>query len=74
MRGEKCIFFEETRRATAILGRNQTEKKFNEERPRKEMHMRVGRYHKYTPLKVSPANLYKEVKQVERFPKLKALR
>ena len=56
------------------MGRNQTEKKSNEKSPRKETRMKVGRYHKYTPLNVSLANLYKEIGQVERFPKPKALK
>ena len=34
----------------------------------------VERYHEYTPLNISLADLYKEVGQVERFPKLKALK
>ena len=77
MRAEKYTFLEETKKATTNLGRNQTEKKLNanqEERPRKETRAKVGRYHEYTLLNVSLTNLYREVRQVERFPKLNALK
>lgn len=76
MRAKKCFFLEETKKATANFGRNHTKKKSNanqEEHMRKETRVRVGRYHEYTLLDVSLADLYKEVGQVERFPKLKAL-
>ena len=33
--------------------------------------MTVKRYHEYTPLNVSLTDLYRKVKQVERFPKPK---
>ena len=71
MRVEKDIFLEEIERATTNSGRNQTKKKCNEERPRKEASMRVRRYHVYTPLNISLTDIYKEVRQVERFPKPK---
>ena len=35
--------------------------------------IRVKEYHDYTPFNMSLADLYKEVKQTERFPKPKAL-
>lgn len=78
MRAEKYIFLKEIEKATVNSGRNHPEKKSNahsEECPRREARtLRVGRYHKFTPLNVSLANLYREVGKVERFSKLKALR
>ena len=71
---EKYMFLKETEKSTTNSGRSQTKKKSNEKRPRKETHMRVRRYHEYTPLNVSIIDLYKEVGQVERFPKSKALK
>ena len=59
------------------MGRIQTEKKPNanqEECSRKEMRARIYRYHEYIPLNVSQTDPYKEVGQVERFSKPKALK
>ena len=71
------IYLEETQKAMANLVKKQAKKKptpQHEERQRKEARApRVGRYHDYTPFKVSLADLYKEVGQVEKFPKPKAL-
>lgn len=69
---ERYIFLEEIEKATTNPRRSQSKKKSNEERSRKEACTRVGRYHEYTPLNVSLTNLYKEVGQVERFPKPKS--
>ena len=44
------------------------------QKPKEPRAPRVERYHDYTPLNVSLTNLYKEVGQVKRFPKPKALR
>ena len=77
MRAEKYIFLEEPEKATSNSGRHQTEKKPNanpEERSRKKTGVVVERYHEYTFLNVSLADLYREVGQVERFPKPKALK
>ena len=76
MRTEKYIFLEETEKAIANSGRNQTEWKNanQDERPRKETHLRAGKYHEYTPLNVSLADLFREVGQVERLPKPKTLK
>ena len=74
MKAEMNIFLKEIKKANTNLGRGQIEKKSNEERPRKEMRTRVRRYHEYTPLNVSLAELYREVGHVERLPKLKALK
>ena len=61
----------------ANSAKKQAEKKSgpqHEERPKKEpMALSVERFHDYPPLNVSLDNLYKEVRQVERFPKPKAI-
>ena len=78
MRAEKYILLEATEKATTNLGRDQIKKKtkaHQEEHPRKEARASsVAKYHEYTPFNVLLADLYKEVGQVERFPKLKALK
>ena len=78
VRVERYIYLEETQRATASLAKNQAEKKSGpqyEERQKKEPKApRVGRFHDYTPLSVSLADLYREVGQVEKFLKAKAIR
>ena len=64
MRAEMYIFLEEPKKATSNSGRHQTEKKPNanpEERSRKKTGVVVERYHEYTLLNVSLADLYREV-------------
>ena len=77
VRAEKYIYLEETQRATTSLAKNQAEKKPGpqyEERQKKESRTpRVERFHDYTPLSVSLADLYREVGQVEKFPKSKVI-
>ena len=78
LRVERYIYLEKTQRATTNSTKNQVEKNpgpQHEKRPKKEPRaLRVRRFHYYTPLNVSLANLYKEVRQVERFPKPKVIR
>ena len=78
VRAEKYIYLEETQRATASSIKNQAEKKPGpqyEEHQKKELRApRVRRFHDYTPLSVYLADLYREVGQVEIFPKPKAIR
>ena len=77
VRAERYIYLEETQRTTANSAKNQVEKKLGlqyEEHQKKEpSELRVGRFHDYTSLCVSLADLYREVGQVEKFPKLKAI-
>ena len=77
VRAKRYIYLKEIQRVTANLARSQVKKKpgpQQEDRQRKQPRVpRVGRYHDYTPLNVSLTRLYKEVRQVERFPKPKAL-
>ena len=75
---ERYIYLEETQRAKTSSVKNQAEKKPGaqyEERQKKEPRApRVGRFHHYTPLSMSLADLNREVGQVEKFPKPKAIR
>ena len=75
---ERYIYLEETQRATSTSAKNQTGKKPGsqyEERQKKEpMALRVERFHNDNPLNVSLADLYREVGQVEKFLKPKAIR
>ena len=77
LRVERYIYLEEMQKATANSGKNQAERKSGpqqKEHPRKEARApKVGRYHDYTPLNMSLTDLYREVRQVEPFPKPKAL-
>ena len=60
---------EETQRATASSVKNQAKKKSGpqyKKHQKKELRApRVGRFHDYTPLSVSLADLYRKVGQVE---------
>ena len=75
---ERYIYLEETQKATTNSRKNQAEKKpgpHHEERQKKEPRApKVGRFHDYTPLNVSLANLYKEVGQVKGFSNPKVVR
>ena len=74
----RYIYLEETQKATTSCAKNQAEKNpcpQYEERQKKEPRAPgVRRFHDYTPLNVSLTDLYREVGQVEKFPKPKAIR
>ena len=76
IRVEKYIFLEEIEKATANPKRHQSDKKTGgqDEHPRKDVRARAGKYSEYTPLNVSLSELFREVGQVERFPKPKILK
>ena len=77
IRAKRYIYLEETQRATASSAKNQAKKKpgpqYEEHQKKEPRASRVGRFHDYTPLSVSLADLYREVRQVEKFPKPKAI-
>ena len=75
LRAEKYIYLKETQKATVNSAKGQAENKpgsQHEDCQWKEPRApRVGRFH--APLNMSLASLYKEVRQVEKFPKPKTL-
>ena len=77
VRAERYIYLEETQKATTNSVKTQAEKKQGPqhgEHPKKEPRApKVGRFHDYTLLNVSLADLYKEVGQVKRFLKPKVI-
>ena len=78
VRAEKYIYLKETQRAMVNSAKSQAENnpglQYEEHQKKEPKASKVGRFHDYTSLSVSLADLYREVGQVEKFPKPKAIR